>query len=125
MVRTHYQSNKSKFAKKFAYRYKGPYRVISITSPVTYELDIPDSNYRVQNVKNLKKYFDRPAMCDSCNVELPAEEQNLGRTESQPPILSPVSSRAASPIVPSHNYNLRSKVNNFFPDSLSEHEFVV
>jgi hypothetical protein len=66
MVRSHYLSDKSKkFTKKFADKWDGPYKVVKIMSPVTYELDIPTSAFKVHNIKNLKSYFDRPAITDS------------------------------------------------------------
>ncbi len=70
LVKTHYLSDKSrKFMKKFAARWTGPYPVIKICTPVSYELDIPNSNFKVHNVKNLKLYHDRPSSNDNFQTD--------------------------------------------------------
>ncbi len=62
-LRTHHKSNKSrKIMKKLSHRWTGPYVVTKIISPLTYEIAEKESDKVVgtHNIKNLKKYFDRP-----------------------------------------------------------------
>jgi len=91
LLKSHYLSDKSKrFTKKFAYRWTGPYKVTRLVSPVTYELEIEDSNFVVHNIRNLKMYFDRPSDMDSFeqdfvpnNINLSSSNTNLDQESSE------------------------------------------
>jgi len=82
LLKSHFLSDKSKrFTKKFAYRWTGPFKVMEVVSPITYKLEIPNSDFKVHNVKNLKIYHDRPSEQDSFNI-IPENEQNFGSSQS-------------------------------------------
>jgi len=92
-----------KFSKKFAYRWTGPYKILKVLSSLTYELEIPNSNFKVHNVKNLKKYYERPSSDmfndnSGTNIVSQSQTQSSIETDCSPP---------GSVIVP--RYNLRSR----------------
>jgi len=64
LIRTHVISSKIKqITKKFSDRWYGPFKVIRIITPVTFELGKIGTNESVgtQNAANLKLYFDKPS----------------------------------------------------------------
>jgi hypothetical protein len=70
LLKSHFLSSKIKrFNKKFADRWTGPFKVIEVLSSLTYRLDIPNSDFTVHNIKNLKPYYDRPNNSDGFQVE--------------------------------------------------------
>jgi len=94
-LRTHFKSDKSrKIMKKLCHRWSGPYEVIEVVTPLTYRIIERDSRQDagVHNVKNLKRYYDRP-------IDIQTDSSSH---DSQPQVVQPVVS----------NYNLRSKVRN-------------
>jgi len=106
LLKSHYLSDKKKkFSKKFAVRWTGPFKIVRVCSPVTYELDIPNSDFLVHNVKNLKIYHDRPN--DSDTFLTNSNEQSFDQVVIPHDISHSNDSQLDS--LPTHSYNLRSK----------------
>jgi len=62
-LRTHFKSDKSrKIMKKLCHRWSGPFEVAELITPLTYRIIDKESRQDAgtHNIKNLKKYYDRP-----------------------------------------------------------------
>ena len=84
-LRTHYQSDKSqKIMKKLSHKWIGPYVIREIVSPLTFKLEERETKNAVgiHNIKNLKKYYDRPShFTDKENTQ--KENKKISKTQNQ------------------------------------------
>jgi hypothetical protein len=67
-LRTHFKSDKSrKIMRKLCHRWSGPYQVVELITPLTYRIVEKESreDAGIHNVKNLKRYYDRPGSVQS------------------------------------------------------------
>jgi hypothetical protein len=103
-LRTHYKSEKDKkVMKKLSYRWIGPYMIDEVVTPLTYALVEYESKKPagIQSIKNLKRFYDRPAAVDTANSKVDTDSTN----NSSPNAKGTLSQNA--PVI--SNYNLRSR----------------
>ena len=81
--------------KKLCHKWSGPYQISEVITPLTYRLVEKDSKSEagVHNVKNLKKFYDRPESLE------PKSSKSDRKISKETIVKIPIKS----------NYNLRSR----------------